>query len=95
MGGYRIDREMTEFGNHVREWRMVLGLTAQQVAESADIGRDAVRKVETGDPSVSLGATLQVLRAIGILDQTVDAIDPLNSDIGKLRADRLTRKRAR
>lgn len=95
MGGYRIDREMTEFGNHVREWRMVLGLTAQQVAERADIGRDAVRKVETGDPSVSLGATMQVLRAIGILDQTVDAIDPLNSDIGKLRADRLTRKRAR
>lgn len=20
MGGYRIDREMTEFGSHVREW---------------------------------------------------------------------------
>ena len=35
------------------------------------------------------------LRALGILDQIVDAADPLASDIGRLRAGRLTRKRAR
>ena len=28
-------------------------------------------------------------------DRVVDAVDPLNSDIGRLRADRLTRRRAR
>ena len=32
----------------------------------------------------------------GTIDQwVVDAVDPLNSDIGRLRADRLTRRRAR
>ncbi|MFV0406820.1 MAG: hypothetical protein ACK5LN_08390 [Propioniciclava sp.] len=35
MAGYRIDRQLAEFGEHVRGWRMVLGLTAQQVSERA------------------------------------------------------------
>lgn len=95
MAGYRIDRQITDFGEHVRGWRMVLGLTAQQVAERADITRDTLRKIETGDPSVSFRNVAQVLRALGVLDQAVDAIDPLNSDIGRLRAGSLTKKRAR
>ncbi|QHG85439.1 XRE family transcriptional regulator (plasmid) [Rhodococcus rhodochrous] len=95
MAGYKIDRQVVAFGEHVRGWRMVLGLTAQQVAERADITRDTLRKIETGDPGVSFRSVVQVLRALGVLDQTVDAIDPLNSDIGRLRAGNLTKKRAR
>lgn len=95
MSGYRIDRELTEFGAHVRGWRMVLGLTAQQVAERADITRDTLRRIESGDPRVGFGNVAQVLRALGALDRVVESVDPLNSDIGRLRADRLTRKRAR
>ena len=95
MSGYRIDRQVTEFGEHVRGWRMVLGLTAQQVSERAGITRDTLRKIESGNPNVSFNSVTQVLRALGILDQLVDAADPLASDIGRLRAGRLTRKRAR
>ncbi|WP_425358523.1 helix-turn-helix domain-containing protein [Xylanimonas cellulosilytica] len=95
MAGYRIDRQIASFGEHVRGWRMVLGLTAQQVAERAGITRDTLRKIETGDPGVSFRSVAQVLRALGVLDQTVEAIDPLNSDIGRLRAGNLTKKRAR
>ncbi|WP_312980065.1 helix-turn-helix domain-containing protein [Corynebacterium sp.] len=95
MAGYRIDREVEAFGGHIRGWRMVLGLTAQQVAERAGITRDTLRKIETGNPSVSFASVTQVLRALGVLDQTIDAVDPLNSDIGRLRAGKLERKRAR
>lgn len=95
MAGYRIDRQLAEFGDHVRGWRMVLGLTAQQVSERAGITRDTLRKVEAGDPSVGFGNVAQVLRAIGVLDQVVNAVDPLNSDVGRLRAGSLTKKRAR
>ena len=95
MSGYRINRQLTEFGEHVRGWRMVLGLTAQQVSERAGITRDTLRKIESGNPNVSFNSVTQVLRALGILDQLVDAADPLASDIGRLRAGRLTRKRAR
>ena len=93
--GYRIDRQITELGGHIHGWRMVLGLTAQQVAERADITRDTLRKIESGNPNVSFNSVAQVLRALGLLDRVVDAVDPLNSDIGRLRADRLTRRRAR
>jgi transcriptional regulator with XRE-family HTH domain len=95
MAGYRIDRQIADFGKHVRGWRMVLGLTAQQVAERADITRDTLRKIESGNPTVSFNNVAQVLRALGVLDQVVDAVDPLGSDIGRLRADKLVRKRAR
>ena len=95
MSGYRIDRQITELGGHIHGWRMVLGLTAQQVAERADITRDTLRKIESGNPNVSFNSVAQVLRALGLLDRVVDAVDPLNSDIGRLRADRLTRRRAR
>lgn len=95
MSGYRIDRELTAFGEHVRGWRMVLGLTAQQVAERAGITRDTLRRIEAGDPGVGFGNTAQVLRALGVLDRAVEAVDPLESDIGRLRAGHLTRRRAR
>jgi len=95
VGGYKIDREITELGEHVRGWRMVLNLTAQQVAERADISRTTLRKIESGDPNVSFANVTQVLRALGALDLVVDALDPLGSDIGRLRAGNLTKKRAR
>lgn len=95
MAGYRIDRELSEFGEHVHGWRMVLGLTAQQVAERAGIARDTLRKIEAGDPGVGFGNVAQVLRALGVLDRTVESVDPRESDIGRLRAGNLTKKRAR
>lgn len=84
MLGYRINRQVTEFGEHVRGWRMVLGLTAQQVSERAGITRDTLRKIESGNPNVSFNSVTQVLRALGILDQLVDAADPLAVLIGEV-----------
>lgn len=95
MAGYRIDGQLLAFGEHVRGWRMVLGLTAQQVSERAGITRDTLRKIESGDQGVGFGNVAQVLRALGVLDQVVDVIDPLKSDIGRLRAGNLAKKRAR
>ena len=74
MAGYHIEREMQELGQRVRGWRMVLGLTAQQVSERAEISRTTLRKIEAGDGSVSFNSVAQVLRAIGKLDDVVDAL---------------------
>lgn len=95
MGGYRIDPQLTAFGEHLHSWRMVLGLTSQQVSERAGITRDTLRRIEAGDPGVGFGKVAQVLRALGQLDAVVQAADPLTTDIGRLRANRLNRKRAR
>lgn len=95
MAGYNIDRQLGELGEHLRGWRMVLGLTAQQVSERAGITRATLHKIEKGDPGVRFGSVAQVFRALGVLDEALNAIDPLNSDIGRLRAGHLNRKRAR
>ena len=95
MSAYQIDRDLAEFGEHVRGWRMVLGLTAQQVAERAGITRDTLRRIESGDAGAGFGNVAKVLRALGVLDQVVGAADPLNSDLGRLRAGNLTKRRAR
>ncbi len=92
---YRIDRELATFGQQVRGWRNVLGLTAQQVAERAGITRDTLRKIETGSGKVAFENVAQVLRALGILDSVVTATDPLRTDVGRLRAAKLDRKRVK
>ena len=45
MAGYRISRQLTEFGEHVRGWRTVLGLTAQQVERGISRGTPCANRV--------------------------------------------------
>jgi transcriptional regulator with XRE-family HTH domain len=95
VSGYKIDREITGLGEHLRDSRMALHLTAQQVSERADIRCSTLRAIESGDPDVSYANVTPVLSALGILDKVVDALDSLNNDIGRLRAGNLTKKRER
>ena len=60
-------------GQHVVTWRRLLGLTAEQVAQRAGISAPTLRKLEHGDPSVTLETYLNVLRALGRLDDAVTA----------------------
>lgn len=91
---YRIDRERQLLGERIHQWRMVLNLTATQVSERAGVTRDTLRKLERGDTTVKAETLLQVLRAMGMLDAVVDALDPFHTDVGRLRAHRLNRQRA-
>ena len=50
---------------------------------------------EGGRLCLGFGNVAQVLRALGVLDLVVAAVDPLESDIGRLRAGNLAKKRAR
>ncbi|MFT3799334.1 transcriptional regulator [Microbacterium sp.] len=68
---------------------------APEVRRCAGITRDTLRKIENGDPTAGFGNVAQVLRALGVFDQVVGAVDPLNSDIGRLRAGSLANKRGR
>lgn len=90
-----IERSARQIGTDIAGWRKVLGLTAAQVADRADISRDTLRKVEHGDPSVGFHVVLRVLRALGILDRLKSSLDPLATDLGRSRASQLSRKRVR
>lgn len=95
MAGVDVGREARQVGEHLRGWRMVLGLTAEQVSERAGISRDTLRKLETGSPTVGFDVVLRVARALGVADSLTEALDPLRTDLGRARAGLLNRKRAR
>jgi transcriptional regulator with XRE-family HTH domain len=84
-----VRRAAREIGERLATWRRLQGLTASQVADRAGITR------VTGTGGTSLENTLRVARALGIMDDLVDAVDPYASDIGRLRSDENLPRRVR
>lgn len=91
----RVQRAAADIGTHLTAWRRMQNLTAVQVAERANISRDTLRRLEHGDPGVSLETVLGVVRALGALDRLVDALDPYQTDLGRARASTALPKRVR
>lgn len=76
-------------------WRKLRGLTQAQVADRADVSRSTLQRLERGDGAISLENTLRILRALGVLDGVAQALDPYESDVGRLRADEQLPQRVR
>lgn len=91
----RTVRAGRQVGENLATWRRLQSLTAEQVAERAGISRTTLSKLEHGDLGVGTGVLLEVLRALGQLDAVVTATDPLQSDLGRLRAGQAIPQRVR
>ncbi len=89
-----VTRAMKTIGEHISTWRKLNQLSIAQVAARANVSPDTVSRLEAGRGS-NLENTLQVLRVLGVLDQAVTAIDPLSSDVGRLRAGQHLPQRVR
>ncbi len=81
-----VKRAAEDIGTQLAAWRKMQDLTAQQVAERANVSRDTLRRLEHGEVGVSLETVLGVARALGALDRVVDALDPWQTDLGRARA---------
>jgi transcriptional regulator with XRE-family HTH domain len=90
-----VGRGLRVLGERVSTWRKLQRLTAAQVAERAGISRDTLRSIEQGKGTASTENLLRVLRILGILDSVLDAADPYQTDVGRLRADEILPKRVR
>ncbi len=90
-----VRRAQRSLAESMTTWRKLRGLTQAQLAERADVSRGVVRRIETGDGGVSVENLLRVLRALGIQQLLSDALDPLASDIGRMRADQELPRRVR
>ncbi|CAN5592685.1 hypothetical protein BH10ACT5_BH10ACT5_21680 [soil metagenome] len=91
----KVTRAAESIGSQLAAWRKLQSLTAAQVAERAGIGRSTLTKIENGDAGVRFDAILKVARALGILDNIVDAVDPYETDLGRARADEVLPQRVR
>ncbi len=63
-------RRLNSLGENIKLARLRRNLSAQQVAERADISRTTLSKVEKGDEGVAFGSIYRVLIVLG-LDQDI------------------------
>lgn len=62
----KMKRILTELGENIRLARLRRKLSAEQVAERANISRPTLLSIEKGSESTSIGAYLQVLVVLGL-----------------------------
>lgn len=60
------EKIMAEFGNNLKLARRRRRLSAEQVAERADIARSTLWQVEKGSPSVAMGIYMKVIFVLGL-----------------------------
>lgn len=60
-------RELEELGRRLKDARLRRRFSMETVCSRADISRPTLYKIENGDPSVSVGAYIQVLRVLGLV----------------------------
>lgn len=82
-------------GENLQTWRRLRGITAQELADKANVSRATISRLENGDPSVAMATFLTVCTALGVLDGVVKATDPFETDYGRLRADQEIPQRVR
>ncbi len=88
----RANRKLAE---DLKTWRKLRGLTQTQLAGRAGISRAALSRLEHGEEGVSMESFTRVLRALGVLDGLIRAIDPYESDVGRIRSGEELPKRIR
>jgi hypothetical protein len=64
-------------------------------ARGSLLGRATLARFEQGESGISLEGLLRVLRALGILENLMRALDPYESDVGRLRSDEELPRRVR
>ncbi len=62
----KTHRILEQVGENIKLARLRRRLSAELVAERADISRPTLTAVEQGSPTVSMGSYLQVLQALGL-----------------------------
>ena len=90
-----IARSLRELAEDLLTWRKLRGLTQAQLADRAGVSRDTLSRLESGDGGVSIETLLRVLRALGLLDGLTQALDPYETDVGRLRSDERLPQRVR
>jgi len=88
------EKILKEFGENIKLARLRRKLSAEQVAERANISRSTLWLVEKGTPGVAIGTYLQVLYVLGLEKDflNVASDDTLGRKLQD--ANLLTKKRA-
>ncbi len=62
----KIEKVLQQLGENIKLARLRRKLSAEQVAERANISRSTLWQIEKGTPTVTIGAYIQVLFVLGL-----------------------------
>ncbi|MDJ1121077.1 helix-turn-helix transcriptional regulator [Olsenella sp. YH-ols2217] len=92
---FRVQRTAQELGTSIATWRKLLGIQSGELAERAGVSRSTISRLEHGDPSVSLGTFLSVCDVLDSLEAVEQALDPMETTLGRVRAEQELPQRVR
>lgn len=88
-----VKRALAKLGQDIRSARLRRRITTTTMAERAFITRVTLRKVECGDPGVSLGIYATVIFILGLTPRLADLADSRVDEIGlQLEEERLPKR---
>jgi transcriptional regulator with XRE-family HTH domain len=88
-----VGRALAKLGQDIRAARLRRRITTTTMAERAFITRPTLRKVERGDPGVSLGIYATILFVLGLTPRLADLADVRTDDVGlQLEEERLPKR---
>jgi len=90
-----VRKALRSLGEEVVTWRKLRGLTQAQLADRSAVSRNTLNRLERGGGGISTENLLRILRGLGILDNLAHALDPYESDIGRLRSGQQLPERVR
>lgn len=80
---YEIEQVIKILGANLRTARLRRGLSLEDVAEKAGVGRHAVACAERGKPTTSIAVYTALLWVLGLTPQLAEVANPDHDDEGK------------
>lgn len=88
-----VKRALHKLGRDLSEARRRRRITTETMAERASISRVTLRKVEKGDPGVSMGIYARVLFVLGMAERLGELADVRSDTVGlELEEERLPKR---
>jgi DNA-binding XRE family transcriptional regulator len=88
-----VKRALAKLGQDIRSARLRRRITTTMMAERAFITRTTLRKVENGNPGVSLGIYATVMFVLGLASRLADLVDTRSDEVGlQLEEERLPKR---
>ncbi len=81
-----VNTAMRRIGDDLATWRKLRELTVVEVADRAGVSPRTVIRLEAGNDITSQNL-LRIARALGVLDSLASAVDPYDTDLGRLRSE--------
>ncbi|MBK1634347.1 hypothetical protein CKO19_01175 [Rhodovulum adriaticum] len=89
----RVHRATIKLGRDMALARRVRSLSTIDMAERMGVDRSTLRRLEQGDPGVSLNTFAMALHALGLMDRLEGLVDRATDDVGLLTAEDAVPKR--